>query len=178
LRDPKGQIVGRVLPNGHVAIDLAAVAPNHINDQEPRYCPAPVDDNFGGGPGSIPRAYEDQVKHVVNPEAPTPSGMAVALANAMKPGAIVKFDDCQHSTGMMVEAKGPTFTDLLRRAMRSNFAGSVDEKLLKQAKGQIQAAGTREVRWYFADEEAADYVRELFQRERDGRERIKIEVLP
>ena len=178
LRDPKGQIVGRVLPNGHVAIDLAAVAPNHTDDKEPRYCPAPVKDKFGGGPGSIPRAYEDQVKHFVNPEAPTPSGMAVSLANLMKPGAIVTFDDCQHSTGMMVEAKGPTFTDILRKAVKSTFVDNVNKKLLDQGLSQIQAAGTREVRWYFADKDAADYVRDLFLRKGDGRERIEIEVLP
>ncbi len=178
LRDPKGQIVGRVLPNGHVAVDLAAVAPGHVNNDDPRYCKAPVQDNYGSGPGSIARAYEDQVKAYINPTAPTPSGLAVALGNPSDGGRLVKFDDCEHSTGAMIEAKGPTFADLLRRALKSNFSDNVDAKLVKQAESQIQAAGPREVRWYFADQGAADHVRALFARKGAGPERIAIRVLP
>ncbi len=178
LRDPQGQVVGRVLPNGHVAIDLASVAPGYLKDNEPRYCPAPVKDNYGAGPNSVARAYEDQVKERVNPAEPTPSGLAVALANPMDNGAIVKFDDCQHSTGMMVEAKGPTFKAFLERTKKSSFLPNVDGDLLKQATRQIQAAGPREVRWFFADKEVADHTDELFQRHDQGLERIEIEVLP
>ncbi|QUD90544.1 hypothetical protein [Phenylobacterium montanum] len=178
LHDPKGQIVGRVLPNGHVAIDLAAVAPDHVDEKEPRYCPAPVKDKYGGGPDSVARAYEDQVKHFVNPEAPTPSGWAVALPNPGNIAMPVTFDDCRHSTGAMIEAKGPTFTDLLRRAAKSKFLDSVDQKTLKQALNQIAAAGSREIQWYFADAEAAEHVRSLFKKFEGMSERIEIFVLP
>ncbi|MDR3507197.1 MAG: hypothetical protein P4L64_04785 [Caulobacteraceae bacterium] len=178
LRDPQGHVVGRALPDGHVAIDLAAVAPNQVDSRAPRYCPAPVNDYLGGGPGSIPRAYEDQVKRIVNPEEPTPSGMAVALSNPARLGAIVKFDDCQHRTGMMVEAKGPTFTDVLRIAKKQGFIDSVDAKLVNQATRQVQAAGPRAVRWYFADTYAADHARDLFIRKGDGLERIEVAVFP
>jgi hypothetical protein len=178
LRDPKGQVVGRILPNDHVAIDLAAIAPHHADDDQPRLCPAPSPDNYGQGRYSIARAYEDQVKLVVNPREPTPSGLAMALANPMKGGAIVKFDDCQHEIGMMVEAEGPTFTGPLQRAKASTFDQSVDEKLLRQADSQVQATGTRRVRWYLSDVSAADHVRSLFTKSDKGPSRIEFKLLP
>ena len=46
------------------------------------------------------------MKKVVNPEPRTPSGYGVQLANPAENGALVFYDDCQRSTGMMVEAKG------------------------------------------------------------------------
>jgi hypothetical protein len=177
LRDAADEIVGRVLPNGHVAIDLAAVAPNPIDNDEPRHCPAPTKDKYGGGPGSIAREYENQVKHYVNPEAPTPDGMGVMLINPASVKNVI-FDDCQHSTGVMIEAKGPTFTDFLRRARKAPFIRSVNDDLIGQATRQIEAAGPREILWFFADKEAADYADKLFRENGKGLERIKIEVLP
>ena len=177
LRDPQGHIVGRVLPDGHVAIELAAVAPKHLQDDEPRYCPAPSPDKFGQGMGSIARDYEDQVKRFVNPEAPTPRGLAVALTNPMNHDAIVTFDDCQHSTGDMIEAKGPTFPRILQQYEKYKFEPGPILPLLKQSLSQIEAAGPRRVRCFFADKEAADYVRRLFQERDQGREHIEVEVL-
>lgn len=178
LRDPKGQIVGRVLPNGHLALDFAAVAPSHVDENEPRYCPAPVKDKYGQGPSSIARAYEDQVKQYVNPEAPTPSGWAVALPNPLRLAKPVIFDDCRHSTGAMIEAKGPTFTTLLHRAGKSTFLRFVDQKTLDQAFRQVGAARSREIQWYFADPEAAEHVRRQFQEFEGMSDRIEIYVLP
>jgi hypothetical protein len=178
LRDRKGQVVGRVLPDGHVAIDLAAVAPNHVDNDKPRLCPAPTPDNYGQGMDSIARKYEDQVKRVVNPDEPTPSGLAVALRNFMDGGKIVKFDDCEHRTGMMVEAKGPTFTDVWLRSKRSNFGDDIDDELLDQGRRQVQAAGVRTIRWYFADKEAADEAHKLFSKGKNGQSQIQIVVLP
>jgi hypothetical protein len=134
-------------------------------------------DKFGQGMNSVARDYEDQVKRFINPEAPTPRGLGVVLENPMKGDSPVTFDDCQHSTGDMIEAKGPTFTDLLRQAAGS-FEESVDEKLLDQGLRQVQAAGIRRVRWYFADQYAADHVRTLFAESNSERSRIEIGVLP
>jgi hypothetical protein len=36
------------------------------------------------------------------------------------------------------------------------------EIFVKQAMDQIQAAGTRPLRWYFSQKEVADYAREIF----------------
>jgi len=43
---------------------------------------------------------------------------------------------------------------------------------------QVQAAGVRPVRWYFADAFAADKARELFAEDGRGQERIEIRVVP
>jgi hypothetical protein len=45
---------------------------------------------------------------------------------------------------------------------------------LEQAKRQVDAAGTYEVRWYFSEKETADFAQELFRDMDKGRERIKI----
>jgi hypothetical protein len=178
LRDAQGRVVGRVLPNGSVAVDLAAVAPSRTRPEEPRLCPLPVPDKFGQGPGSVGRAYEDLVKLTVNPEAPTPSGMGIALANPSAGGKDVVFDDCEHSTGTMIEAKGPTYTDILIKAEKSNFLTNILTGLLDQSLRQVQAAGARPLRWYFADTRAADDARLLFARRDVGREKIQVVVLP
>ena len=41
---PQGQVVGTVLPNGHVAIDADALPGRHANDNEPKLCPLPQPD--------------------------------------------------------------------------------------------------------------------------------------
>jgi hypothetical protein len=177
LRNDKGQVVGRVLPGRKVAIDLASVAPSHVRDDEPRLCPKEEPDKFGQGPDSIARAYEDQVKRVVNPERPTFSGFGMALINPSS-GDPVMFDDCQHTTGAMIEAKGPTFTDVLRAAEASRSPNwKVVKDTLNQSERQVRAAGSRPVVWFFADEFAADYFRREFAESDKGRERIIIRVL-
>jgi hypothetical protein len=35
--------------------------------------------------------------------------------------------------------------------------------LWNQAERQVQAAGDRPIRWYFSEEKAADYIRDLFR---------------
>jgi hypothetical protein len=177
LRNDKGQVVGRVLPGRRVAIDLASVAPSHFREDEPRLCPQEEPDRFGQGPDSIARAYEDQVKRVVNPERPTPSGWGMALINP-ETGNPVMFDDCQHTTGAMIEAKGPTFTDILRKAEASASAKwRVLDTTFGQADREVRAAGLRPVIWFFADDFAADYFRREFEETDKGRERIIVRVL-
>ena len=41
FRDARGQVIGRVLPRGNVAIDPAAVFPEIANENNPKLCPAP-----------------------------------------------------------------------------------------------------------------------------------------
>jgi len=177
LHNDKGQVVGRVLPGRKVAIDLASVAPTQVRDDEPRLCPVAEPDKYGQGRDSVARAYEDQVKRVVNPERPTPSGFGMALINPAT-GNPVMFDDCQHQTGAMIEAKGPTFTDILRAAEASRSANwKVVRGAFDQADREIAAAGSRAVIWFFADDFAANYFRQRFAATDKGRERIVIRVL-
>jgi len=178
LRDRQGRVIGRVLPGGNVAMDLPAIAPFQTKNRDRQACPVEIPDKFGQGPNSIARDYEDQVKRYINPEDPTPRGMGYALINLMT-GRPVIYDDCQHRSGDMVEAKGPNFTKMLQNAKRWGFADSVDRKLLDQAQRQVQAASApqvRRVRWFFADQEAADHARDLFIN--NGLLRIEVYVLP
>jgi hypothetical protein len=109
--DQNGRVVGRVLADDTIVVDAAAVSPDLVKGDEPRLCPAPGPDKPGGERG---RAYEDFVKRVVNPPPyTTPTGIGFQLANPEAGGKLIYYDDCQHTTGMMVEAKGPTYAKLL-----------------------------------------------------------------
>ena len=48
FRDDRGQVVGRVLSDGSIAIDTAAVSADLARDDEPKLCPAPAPDRPGG----------------------------------------------------------------------------------------------------------------------------------
>jgi hypothetical protein len=81
----------------------------------------------------------------------------------------VEFDDCQQMSGIMVDYKH-RYWKLLSDPDTQWFT---IKKLWKQALDQVQAAGGRGVRWYFAERKAADYVRDLFN-EDHNRRRIDI----
>lgn len=171
FRDARGQEIGRVLSRDNVAIDAAAVSPDLIDDDEPKLCAAPGPDKPGNELG---RAYENYVKSIVNPyPRTTPSGIGFQLPNPEQSGKLVYYDDCQHDTGTMVDAKGPGYVDLLSfpQGMQSVVYEWIDE-----SGRQISASGNRRVRWYFAEEAAADFARELFKIYDEGRERIEIKV--
>jgi hypothetical protein len=99
FRDARGRVIGRVLSGSNVAIDANAVSPDLVNEDEPRFCPLPVKDKRTNDFGLD---YENYIKSIVNPENPTPPFMGHVLPNTAK---AVTFDDCEHSTGTMVEIK-------------------------------------------------------------------------
>jgi hypothetical protein len=167
FRDQSGGIVGRILPDGNVAIDLHAFPSIPANDDEPRLCPLPGLDK----PGELGRDYEDYVKSVVNPVDTTPRYWGFQLLN-LQNCKMAYYDDCQHSTGLMVDAKGPGYTQLLQ------FPSKVRQEFLDESARQLAALGTRQLRWYFAEFEAAESARALFRAAGGGRERIDIEFLP
>jgi hypothetical protein len=169
----QGRVIGRVLPDDSVLIDAVAVSPDLLKDDEPRACPAPGPDKVSGAKG---RAYEDFVKTFVNPPPyTTPTGIGFQLANPEPGGKLVYYDDCQHATGMMVEAKGPGYAKLLTYDWGKE---SLRKQWLDQSARQLAALGSRRLRWYFAEPEAAEFTRELFRDDRSGRARIEIVVLP
>jgi hypothetical protein len=171
FRDKSGRVVGRVLIDGNVAIDLNAIPSIPANEDEPRLCPLPGLDK----PGERGRNYEDYVKGIVNPVATTPRYWGFQLPNPSNGGKFVYFDDCQHSTGMMVEAKGPEYAGLISFPKGRK---SVTDEFLEQSLRQVQAAGDRPIRWYFAEAAAAEFARELFRDDKQGRGRIEIVFLP
>jgi hypothetical protein len=172
FRDERGQIVGRVLPDGTIAIDTAAVSADLAQDDQPKLCPAPGPDRPGGSERG--RDYEDYVKSVINPDNPTPRGWGYQLPNPEKNGNPVYFDDCQQSTGMMVEAKGNYAGVLSFEPSRSENSA----EWLEQSAAQLAAAGGRPIRWYFAEPETEAFAKKLFESAGGGRARIETQVLP
>jgi hypothetical protein len=81
--------------------------------------------------------------------------------------------DCHQETGTMVDYKHKYW----RLLSDPDTQGFTIRKLWKQALDQVQAAGKRRVRWYFAEKQAADYVHELFRGD-DDRDRIEIVHIP
>ena len=113
------------------------------------------------------------MKSIVNPDNPTPRGWGYQLPNPDQNGELVYFDDCQHSTGMVVEAKGEYASVLSFEPSRSNISAD----WLKQSAAQIAAAGGRPIRWYFAEPETEAFAKELFNAG-GGRARIETQILP
>jgi hypothetical protein len=172
FRDERGRIVGRILPDGSIAIDTATVSADLVQDDEPKLCPAPGPDHPGGS--EIGRDYEDYVKSIVNPDNPTPRGWGYELPNPEKNGNPVYFDDCQQSTGMMVEAKGNYAGVLSFEPSRSKNSA----EWLEQSAAQLAAAGGRPIRWYFAEPETKTFAEKLFRSAGGGRHRIETQILP
>jgi hypothetical protein len=153
FRDAHGRVIGRVLADGNLAIDTAAVSTDLVDKDEPRLCPLPVKDKRTNDLGLD---YENYIKGIVNPENPTPPYMGYMLSNI---GKGPTFDDCEHSTGTMVEIK-----DGYAEFLESDWGKRlVADMFLEQATDQLQAAGTRLVRWYFSQQQVADYAEQIFE---------------
>jgi hypothetical protein len=87
--------------------------------------------------------------------------LAVSLFNPVS-GKDVVFDDCRLIDGTMIDAKGNRYAYLFRYAAP---AESIEAEFLDQGNRQLQAAGARQIEWYFAEREAADFARVLFEKE-------------
>ena len=174
FRDEHGRVIGRVLPDGGVLIQSAVVSPDLTKDDEPRLCPLPGADKKN----ELGREYENYVKSFVNPPpTTTPTGIGFQLPNPQDAGALVYYDDCRHTTGMMADAKGP------RYAVLSTYDQPMQSIVMEwwaEAGRQIAASDGRPVRWYFAELDAALFARELFDGDDEdgGRARIQVVFLP
>ena len=107
------------------------------------------------------------------PFRPLPDGWAVSMINHAT-GRRVYYDDCRELDGTMIEAKGPGFGNLLRS---ESMQEKIGKRFTGQAERQIAASGGRDIDWYFADEKAADFARELFM-ESKKLERINVRFVP
>jgi hypothetical protein len=116
------------------------------------------------------RQYEDFLKNLINPDAPTPSGYVYYLPKP-KDGEPVSYDDCQKKTTILFEYKGG-YGNLLM--FRSNAVYG----FLDQSARQIAASGGRPVVWIFADKEDALRTQELFKEAKEGRQYITIVHVP
>ena len=177
FRDEDGNAIGRNLGSS-VVLDADAIrgyearAKSRDNSQtraaaradaiadtaEPKVCPDPSTDKSGNkSPGAI--AYQMYVGMVVNGE-PLPLGLGIRMTRPN--GEPVYFDDCRQATGALIEAKGSGYWDQLKKGPNSYpWIGTLD-KMLDQAKRQIEAAKGRPIEWHFAEKEVADYIRPIF----------------
>lgn len=170
------RIVARELPDGTVAVDPAEVSSDLADKDGPNLCPKPVPDKYGRGPvdGEKDKDYEDQIKLLVNPDNPTPRGYGYQFWDDSR-GKWVVIDDCQHQTGMRVEAKGGDDGPL-------NFPqgrNSTRDEWLDQSRRQLNVSRGFELTWVFAKQTNADFATEIFNEdENDERRRIHIRVIP
>jgi hypothetical protein len=174
FRDDAGRAIGRALPGGGVIVDpdtlsgyrsgadadrssnsATAAQTDAQTDNEPKLCPDPGPDH--PGPRSKDIQYQQYVSEFVN-GWPLEAGLAVNLLNPVS-GKYVNFDDCRLSDGTMIDAKGTGYAAMLRNAI---VGASLDLKFIDQATKQLEAAGGRPIEWYFAEQDAATYVRALF----------------
>ena len=150
----------------HLLVDPAALPPEdprstQDNDNRPKQCPEPptLDKPQGTARG---KAYVLYAKELVN-QPPTPPEMGYQMSNPFANGDIVHYDDCQRSTGTMIEYKGPGYAEKLAdKSLGPVFTKSITEDWQDQATRQIEASGGRPVTWYFAEQPALEFARALF----------------
>jgi hypothetical protein len=177
FRDENGRVIGRVIGGNKIAIDLFAVLPDLVKkSNEPRLCPAPAKDMPGSDRGlqykdNLARQYEDFLKPLINPDAPTPSGYAYYLPNPSQGNRLVSYDDCQKKTIILFDYKGYYGALLM-------FNSNARKSFLSQSMRQIEASGGRPVVWIFADEQDALRTHKLFEKVDKGREYITIVHVP
>jgi hypothetical protein len=174
FRDAGGRVIGRLLPGGAVIVDPdrlpgyraqsgAAAGPRAgaqagtEADTEPKLCPDPSFDHPGARSKDI--AYQHYVSTLINGR-PLPPGLAVSLWNPIS-GKYVHFDDCRLSDGTMIDAKGTGYLAQLNHGAKTYPWLGIQEKMLKQARAQVQAAQGRSIEWHFAEREVADRMRGL-----------------
>ena len=138
------------------------------SEREPKLCPEPTPE-VDNKPSDRAKAYQEQISALVNPHRPLPYGLAIAFFNPTT-GKWVRADECDETDGAIIEAKGPGFAkNLSNTFMRGRYA----EEFLYQATREVGASQGREIRWYFAEEETADFARDLF-RSRSGLAGIQV----
>ncbi len=177
FRDEDGRVIGRVIGDNNVAVDLFAVLPDLVKKRdEPRLCPEPARDVPGSDRGlkyddDLATQYADFLKPLINPDAPTPSGYAYFLPNPEPGRRFVSYDDCEKKTSILFEFKGD-YGGLLM------FDSNARQSFLDQSLRQIAASGARPVVWIFANRQDAERTRKLFEDTGEGREYITIVHVP
>jgi hypothetical protein len=184
--DPESNLVAH-LEHGELVFDAPSAQDEAKPDddfEEPKLCPKPpLPDSQGlvGPGGERSKAYEDYMKAKINPLNPTPHGFGHQLANPLKGGKIVRYDDCQNEPailnlpGSMLEFKGPRNFRLLTSKYKP-LAEGIKDKWIDQAERQVEASGGRPVVWYFAEKPALDIAQKLF--DNDKLRGIRLEYAP
>ena len=163
---------------------IAPGARSEADDPEPQLCPDPEADHPHG---SSERAeqFEDLVHGRVNPSAPLPHGFAVRIKDPVT-GKWLFPDDCFRTHGDLVDgdmkpgdfasAKGPGYAQLLNIKNPEKVKAIVE--VIDQTKKYSRAAAVRgaSVKVYFAEEAAAGFFKERFERE--GLKNVVVGTIP
>jgi hypothetical protein len=175
IRDSKGRVVARAVKRGILVINTATLIADMIDKEKPDLCPAPEKDKPGQGDKFDARDYEDYVKHYVNPDNPTPRALAYYFNNPVRNQDPVTYDDCQHGTGALFEAKGPRYGSAGFKYEK--VWDGVGKGMVNQAERQIEASQGRPIFWLFANEEGARRTQEWFKKHLKYKNVIHIQVL-
>jgi hypothetical protein len=117
------------------------------------------------------RFYEAYIHQLIN-NPPTPMGKAVALptppedmAKDPRRDAVVKFDDCQRTTGTMIEAKGTGYVALMAKGELATLWVLSEWRGQSMRQESAADAQGRPIFWFFAEKDAAIAARALFESE-------------
>jgi hypothetical protein len=161
VRDSRGQVIG------YIRDGIFVITQPDLTQNPGKACPEAVGDKRGRN-RRMARVYEAYIQMLIN-QPPTKPGKGVPLPTPWwdmlanwRRFRRVMFDDCQHETGIMIEAKGLGYATLLRK----NKERTLDQ-WKDQARRQASAAEAqgRPLVWFFAEKAAADAARALFERE-------------
>jgi hypothetical protein len=173
FRDDQGRAFARRLADGTIIIDpdaLPGPKTEATTTSQPKLCPDPSADVPRGlhgpdgkiDPEKIDNAarYQRYVSEVVNgKENALEIGLGVALLNPVT-GNMVVFDECRRSDGTMIDAK-QGYLEMMEKPYPQLWQKVLD-KMEGDAKRQIQAAGDRDIEWYFSEKKVADFMATYF----------------
>jgi len=155
--------------------DALGLGATYIDAVEKTYNPAEPRVPAGSGSKSGQWTRELSFLAALPPAAvESLGGFVYALPNPEQNGAVVTYDDCQKTSGILFEIKGEEYAALLQIPQAED---SIRKQFSDQALRQVQASSGRPLVWIFAEPEAADFARELFNSNKDL-ERIFVVPMP
>jgi hypothetical protein len=158
------------------------------SDDRDRLCPKPEKETGGHGDNQpVSKAYQEYVGQIVNPGAPiVPAGMGYGFIDPTT-GRKIIIDHCRFKDGAFIDAKAVYAFMLERHPTSGKLIQKKWDKLdlardfVDQALLQLhiaQAYGGRAVEWWFKEEIAAEFARDLFEDTKDLKGRIVVKHVP
>jgi hypothetical protein len=155
---PAGAVTGVVGAVGATGVLMAQDGPSGPGSGAQGSWPPPAE---GPGEWMQPKPKEtlsEAAQRYQTQVTGTPEGWAYGIQGT---GGPVKYDGFRK--GVLLEAKGPGYRDLLKKMYGQPWFEGIEE-MLHQADRQRKAARGIPLHWHFAEREVADLVRELFEK--------------
>ncbi|NRD49740.1 restriction endonuclease fold toxin 5 domain-containing protein [Corallococcus exiguus] len=134
--------------------------------------PPPPSSNTGG-PGKwvqVNESMSDRARDYQAQVTGAPKGSAYRLQNG---DTVVDYDGYDLVEDLLLEAKGPGYAKFIKDNMTLKEFFKGFDKVIDQARRQVNAAGGRRIRWIVAEERFATFLRKAFESTR-----LPIEVVP